>query len=29
MLAMGVGVWVLYRVARGWLTLNDKQPMPI
>ena len=28
MLAMGVGVWVLYRVARGWLTLNDKLAMP-
>ncbi len=28
MLAMGVGIWVLYRVARGWLTLNDKLAMP-
>lgn len=27
-LALGIGIWVLYRVARGWLTLNDKQPMP-
>jgi len=22
------GVWVLYRVARGWLNLNDRKPMP-
>ncbi|MDP2026860.1 hypothetical protein [Sulfuriferula sp.] len=28
MLAMGVGIWVLYRVARGWLTLNDKLAIP-
>ncbi len=24
-----VGLWVLYRVARGWLRLNDRRPMPI
>lgn len=23
------GLWVLYRVARGWLRLNDKQTMPL
>ena len=23
-----VGLWVLYRVARGWVRLNDRQPMP-
>lgn len=23
-----VGLWVLYRVARGWLRLNDRRPMP-
>ena len=23
------GLWVLYRVARGWLNLNDRKPMPI
>ena len=22
------GVWVLYRLIRGWLRLNDRQPMP-
>jgi uncharacterized membrane protein len=24
-----VGVWVIYRVARGWLTLRDGRPMPL
>ena len=23
------GLWVLYRVARGWLRLLDREPMPI
>lgn len=23
------GLWVLYRVVRGWLRLNDKRDMPI
>jgi len=23
------GLWVLYRVARGWLRLNDKLAMPV
>ena len=27
--AMGVGIWVLYRVARGWLALKDKLAMPV
>ena len=22
------GAWVIYRVARGWLALNERQPMP-
>ena len=22
-------VWIIYRVARGWLRLNAKEPMPI
>jgi uncharacterized membrane protein len=22
-----VGIWFVYRVARGWLRLNDRQPM--
>lgn len=23
-----LGVWAIYRVARGWLRLKDRQPMP-
>jgi uncharacterized membrane protein len=23
-----VGLWVLYRIIRGWITLNDRKPMP-
>jgi uncharacterized membrane protein len=23
-----VGLWVLYRIARGWITLANRQPMP-
>ncbi len=23
-----VGLWVIYRIARGWITLNDGKPMP-
>lgn len=23
-----LGVWALYRIARGWLRLKDRQPMP-
>jgi uncharacterized membrane protein len=26
-LAIGVGIWVLYRIARGWLALNDGKPI--
>ncbi len=24
-----IGLWVVYRVARGWLTLNDGRPMAL
>lgn len=24
-----LGVWAIYRIGRGWLRLNDGQPMPI
>jgi uncharacterized membrane protein len=24
-----VALWFVYRVARGWLALNDRKPMPI
>jgi uncharacterized membrane protein len=27
--AAAVGVWVVYRVARGWLALRDARPMPL
>ena len=27
-LALGVGIWVLYRIARGWITLSSQEPMP-
>jgi uncharacterized membrane protein len=27
-LATLVGLWVLYRVARGWLALSGARPMP-
>jgi uncharacterized membrane protein len=23
-----LGMWAIYRIARGWLRLNDRQPMP-
>jgi uncharacterized membrane protein len=25
----GISIWFLYRVARGWLALNDRRPMPV
>jgi uncharacterized membrane protein len=27
-LMIGTGIWVLYRIARGWLNLLDGKPMP-
>jgi uncharacterized membrane protein len=24
-----LGCWAVYRIARGWLRLNDRQPMPV
>ncbi len=27
-LLLGVGVWVLYRIIRGWLNLASRKPMP-
>jgi len=23
------GLWVLYRIARGWMTLSSEKPMPL
>lgn len=28
-LVAGAGVWVLYRVVRGWLNLNERRPLPV
>ena len=24
-----LGIWAIYRIARGWLHLKDRQPMPV
>lgn len=24
-----LGIWAIYRIARGWLALNDHRPMPM
>ena len=24
-----LGLWAVYRISRGWLRLNDRQPMPM
>ena len=26
-IGIAAGIWVIYRVARGWLTLQDRKPM--
>jgi uncharacterized membrane protein len=28
-IATAVTAWLIYRIARGWLRLRDRQPMPI
>ncbi len=28
-IAVATGVWVLYRIARGWLALLSRKPMPM
>jgi uncharacterized membrane protein len=28
-LAVGTGLWVTYRIMRGWMALNDRNPVPI
>jgi uncharacterized membrane protein len=25
--ALALGIWIVYRVARGWLALNDRRPI--
>ena len=27
LLLLGTGLWVLYRIVRGWLALNDNRPI--
>lgn len=27
MLAVGVGFWIVYRILRGWMALNDERPV--
>jgi uncharacterized membrane protein len=29
LLGVGIGIWVLYRIIRGWITLGNSQPMPV
>ncbi|HEU0201155.1 MAG TPA: hypothetical protein VFR86_12055 [Burkholderiaceae bacterium] len=26
---LALGAWAIYRIARGWLRLKDRQPMPV
>jgi uncharacterized membrane protein len=26
---IGTGIWVLYRIVRGWMALTEKKPMPL
>jgi uncharacterized membrane protein len=26
---MGTGIWVVYRIVRGWLALNERKPLPL
>jgi uncharacterized membrane protein len=28
-LMFGLGIWAVYRIARGWLALREGQPMPL
>lgn len=28
-LAVGVGIWILYRIVRGWLALLDRKPISV
>jgi len=29
LLGVVVGIWVLYRIIRGWITLGNARPMPV
>jgi uncharacterized membrane protein len=26
---IALGLWAIYRIARGWLALRDAKPMPV
>ena len=26
---LGTGIWVLYRIIRGWMALSSRKPMPL
>jgi Predicted membrane protein len=28
LILVAVGVWGIYRIVKGWLALNDRQPLP-
>jgi uncharacterized membrane protein len=28
-LGLGVGIWIVYRIVRGWMTLAQGKPMPL
>ncbi|TDI76501.1 MAG: hypothetical protein E2O82_00010 [Betaproteobacteria bacterium] len=29
LITVGAGIWILYRIIRGWIALNAGRPMPI
>lgn len=29
LLMLGAGIWVVYRIVRGWLALTEHRPMPL
>jgi uncharacterized membrane protein len=29
LIGAGAGIWVLYRIIRGWLALQEQRPMPV
>jgi uncharacterized membrane protein len=28
-IAVAAGLWVVYRIMRGWIALNEARPMPL
>ena len=29
LLLVAIGIWVLYRIIRGWMALSSRKPMPL